>query len=281
MAKKLIIIALIGILLSCCTQQPKYFTDDILLSYTPIKDQDSSQVCWIYAMLSTIETEHIMRGDSVNLSVAFMEQMMSREKNAPTSKRGTCLTALRLLQKYGAVPYQAMPNSEYLPPKHVYMLGCEYTFGEFARSVCAPGEYIGLTSTEDAPYGEMTVLDVPDNWDKGECLNLPMDSLINMTERAIRTGHGVAWEGDISERGFSWEKGYAITSWWNGRTTDDHCMAIVGLAHDEEGERYFIMKNSWGKKNPYGGLMYLSYGYFMQKTIAVFLNKELIYSTSK
>lgn len=281
MAKKLIIIALIGIILSCCTQQPKYFTDDILLSYTPIKDQDSSQVCWIYAMLSTIETEHIMRGDSVNLSVAFMEQMMSREKNAPTSKRGTCLTALRLLQKYGAVPYQAMPNSEYLPPKHVYMLGCEYTFGEFARSVCAPGEYIGLTSTEDAPYGEMTVLDVPDNWDKGECLNLPMDSLINMTERAIRTGHGVAWEGDISERGFSWEKGYAITSWWNGRTTDDHCMAIVGLAHDEEGERYFIMKNSWGKKNPYGGLMYLSYGYFMQKTIAVFLNKELIYSTSK
>lgn len=281
MAKKLIIIALIGILLSCCTQQPKYFTDDILLSYTPIKDQDSSQVCWIYAMLSTIETEHIMRGDSVNLSVVFMEQMMSREKNAPTSKRGTCLTALRLLQKYGAVPYQAMPNSEYLPPKHVYMLGCEYTFGEFARSVCAPGEYIGLTSTEDAPYGEMTVLDVPDNWDKGECLNLPMDSLINMTERAIRTGHGVAWEGDISERGFSWEKGYAITSWWNGRTTDDHCMAIVGLAHDEEGERYFIMKNSWGKKNPYGGLMYLSYGYFMQKTIAVFLNKELIYSTSK
>ena len=281
MAKKLIIIALIGILLSCCTQQPKYFTDDILLSYTPIKDQDSSQVCWIYAMLSTIETEHIMRGDSVNLSVAFMEQMMSREKNAPTSKRGTCLTALRLLQKYGAVPYQAMPNSEYLPPKHVYMLGCEYTFGEFARSVCAPGEYIGLTSTEDAPYGEMTVLDVPDNWDKGECLNLPMDSLINMTERAIRTGHGVAWEGDISERGFSWEKGYAITSWWNGRTTDDHCMAIVGLAHDEEGERYFIMKNSWGKKNPYGGLMYLSYGYFMQKTIAVFLNKELTYSTSK
>lgn len=281
MAKKLIIIALIGILLSCCTQQPKYFTDDILLSYTPIKDQDSSQVCWIYAMLSTIETEHIMRGDSVNLSVAFMEQMMSREKNAPTSKRGTCLTALRLLQKYGAVPYQAMPNSEYLPPKHVYMLGCEYTFGEFARSVCAPGEYIGLTSTEDAPYGEMTVLDVPDNWDKGECLNLPMDSLINMTERAIRTGHGVAWEGDISEHGFSWEKGYAITSWWNGRTTDDHCMAIVGLAHDEEGKRYFIMKNSWGKKNPYGGLMYLSYGYFMQKTIAVFLNKELIYSTSK
>ena len=273
--------AFLVILLSSCSRQPQHFTNDVLLGYTPVKNQDTSQVCWAYAMLAAIETEHIMRGDSVNLSVAFMEQMVAQEQEAPATKRGTCLTALRLLQKYGAVPYQTMPTAEYLPPRQVFMLGCEYTFGEFARSVCAPGEYIGLTTTEDVPYGEMAVLDVPDNWDRGECLNMPMDSLLGITERAIRTGHGVAWEGDISELGFDWKKGYAVTSWWNGRTTDDHCMSIVGLAHDEEGERYFIMKNSWGKKNPYGGLMYLSYGYFMQKTIAVFLNKDLIYSTSR
>ena len=58
-------------------------------------------------------------------------------------------------------------------------------------------------------------------------------------------------------------------------------MAIVGLAHDEEGEQYFIMKNSWGTKNPYDGLMYLSYGYFLRKTVAVFLNRQLICSTSR
>ena len=273
--------AFLVILLSSCSRQPQHFTNDVLLGYTPVKNQDTSQVCWAYAMLAAIETEHIMRGDSVNLSVAFMEQMVAQEQEAPATKRGTCLTALRLLQKYGAVPYQTMPTAEYLPPRQVFMLGCEYTFGEFARSVCAPGEYIGLTTTEDVPYGEMAVLDVPDNWDRGECLNMPMDSLLGITERAIRTGHGVAWEGDISELGFDWKKGYAVTSWWNGRTTDDHCMSIVGLAHDEEGERYFIMKNSWGKKNPYGGLMYLSYGYFMKKTVAVFLNRQLIYSVSR
>jgi bleomycin hydrolase len=108
-----------------------------------------------------------------------------------------------------------------------------------------------------------------------------MDSLLSITERAIRTGHGVCWEGDISEQGFNWEEGYAVTSLWNGRTTDDHCMAIVGLAHDEEGEQYFIMKNSWGTKNPYDGLMYLSYGYFLRKTVAVFLYRQLICSTSR
>lgn len=279
--KRQVFLAFLVILLSSCSRQPQHFTNDVLLGYTPVKNQDTSQVCWAYAMLAAIETEHIMRGDSVNLSVAFMEQMVAQEQEAPATKRGTCLTALRLLQKYGAVPYQTMPTAEYLPPRQVFMLGCEYTFGEFARSVCAPGEYIGLTTTEDVPYGEMAVLDVPDNWDRGECLNMPMDSLLGITERAIRTGHGVAWEGDISELGFDWKKGYAVTSWWNGRTTDDHCMSIVGLAHDEEGERYFIMKNSWGKKNPYGGLMYLSYGYFMKKTVAVFLNRQLIYSVSR
>ena len=279
--KRQVFFAFLVILLSSCSRQPQHFTNDVLLGYTPVKNQDTSQVCWAYAMLAAIETEHIMRGDSVNLSVAYMEQMVAQEQEAPATKRGTCLTALRLLQKYGAVPYQTMPTAEYLPPRQVFMLGCEYTFGEFARSVCAPGEYIGLTTTEDVPYGEMAVLDVPDNWDRGECLNMPMDSLLGITERAIRTGHGVAWEGDISELGFDWKKGYAVTSWWNGRTTDDHCMSIVGLAHDEEGERYFIMKNSWGKKNPYGGLMYLSYGYFLRKTVAVFLNRQLICSTSR
>jgi bleomycin hydrolase len=264
-------------LMGSCTQRPQHITNDVVLGYTPVKNQDSSQLCWAYAMLAAIETEHIMRGDSVNLSVAFIERMMEQETEAPSTGRGTCLTALRLLQKYGAVPYQSMPSTEYLPPHHAYMLGCEYTLGEFARSVCAPGEYIGLQSTDEAPYGEMALLDVPDNWDRGECLNLPMDSLLSTTERAIRTGHGVAWEGDISEWGFNWEEGYAVTSLWNGSTSDNHCMAIVGLAHDEEGNRYFIMKNSWGKENPYGGLMYLSYGYFMKKTIAVFLNKDLIY----
>lgn len=281
MKRLIVAMMMAGVLMGSCVQRPQHLTDDVVLGYTPVKNQDSSQLCWAYAMLAAIETEHIMRGDSVNLSVAFIERMMEQETEAPSTGRGTCLTALRLLQKYGAVPYQSMPTTEYLPPHHAYMLGCEYTLGEFARSVCAPGEYIGLMSTDEAPYGEMALLDVPDNWDRGECLNLPMDSLLSTTERAIRTGHGVAWEGDISEWGFNWEEGYAVTSLWNGSTSDNHCMAIVGLAHDEEGNRYFIMKNSWGKENPYGGLMYLSYGYFMKKTVAVFLNRQLIYSVSR
>ena len=34
------------------------------------------------------------------------------------------------------------------------------------------------------------------------------------------------------------------------------------------------MKNSWGKDNPYGGLMYMSEEYLKLKTVAVVMHKE-------
>ena len=36
-------------------------------------------------------------------------------------------------------------------------------------------------------------------------------------------------------------------------TTDDHCMALVGLAHDKQGKHYIIAKNSWGTIGRYHG----------------------------
>ena len=51
-------------------------------------------------------------------------------------------------------------------------------------------------------------------------------------------------------------------------------MAIVGLARDDEGRRYFVMKNSWGKKGPYEGLDYLSFDDFCHQTLAVVMTKK-------
>lgn len=49
-------------------QDSHRFKNEVLLGYTPVKDQGRSPLCWAYSMLATIETEHIMLGDSVNLS---------------------------------------------------------------------------------------------------------------------------------------------------------------------------------------------------------------------
>ena len=249
--KRILYFFLIALLsVGCAQQEPRHFTHDVLNRMTPVKDQGKSQTCWIYAMLAAIETEHLAWGDSVNLSPYYIEKMLKQEPQCPENRRGMGVTLIRLIQKYGIVGYDAMRNVETPAPRFVFMLGAEYTTQEFARSVCAPDEYIALTSSDDQPYGQETEIDLPDNWLHDRFLNIPMDSLLIKTERAVRQHHGICWE------------------------SRKHAMAIVGIAHDEDGKKYFIMKNSWGTDRPYKGLVYLSFDDFQDQTLAVEMTKK-------
>ena len=62
------------------TSKAKRFTNEVLLGYTPVKDQGHSSLCWAYAMLATIESEHIQMGDSVNLSVDYIARYQLDEQ---------------------------------------------------------------------------------------------------------------------------------------------------------------------------------------------------------
>ena len=62
----------------------------------------------------------------------------------------------------------------------------------------------------------------------------------------------------------------------NKETTDDHGMVIVGIAEDQEGNRYYKVKNSWDTNQLYGGYFYVSEPYFLAKTLSVMVNKEAI-----
>ena len=157
------------LLLAGCSDKPQHtFTNELLLPMTPIKDQGKTELCWAYAMLATIETEHLLRGDSVNLSPQYLGRMLKRE-----NQRAMGQTALNLMARYGVVGYDVMPDdaTDDLPtPKNVFLLGARYTPLEFAHSVCAPDEYIGLTSIPDSPYYKKIVVPVPDNWEKNRLL---------------------------------------------------------------------------------------------------------------
>ena len=115
-----IIIALTFVVSSCSksggeeTQpEPEQFHIDIRLKTTPVKSQGASDLCWIYAMLATIETEHLMAGDSIDLSAIFLGRRLLEEQtlrhyaneNAPITLRGMMPTTLRLLQRHGAMPF--------------------------------------------------------------------------------------------------------------------------------------------------------------------------------
>lgn len=270
--KRLVFIFLIVACFTACQKRPKVvFTDEVRLPMTPIKDQGYTQYCWAYAMLSTIETEHILRGDSVHLSTAYIDRVVKKRH-----LRAMAPTLLNIIAREGIVSYDAYPDSSYhqLPrPQWVFMLGARYTPVEFAHSVCAPDEYISLTTTDDFPYYQEVILNLPDNWERNRFFNIPKDSLLAHVERAIRSRHAVCWEGDTDEYGFSFEEGIADSHYCT-TPTDNHCMAIVGIARDPHGRLFFTMKNSWGKNNPYDGLMYMSAEYLRDKTVAVYMTRE-------
>ena len=171
-------------------------------------------------------------------------------------------------------------------PLHVYMYSMEYTPLEFAHSVCMPDEYQAITSFTHMPMNKKVVLEVPDNFNRERFINIPLDHMMDIMESSIRSGHPVCWEGDTSESGFSFEDGIADIredkraasqqmrqkDFEALRTTDDHCMAIVGIAHDRNGRKFFICKNSWGTANKYRGFIYMSFDYARMKTVAIMVN---------
>ena len=271
MKKSVVYILLVCLMLvGCGKKRPQHvFTHEVLLPMTPVKNQGKSELCWAYAMLATIETEHIVRGDSVNLSAVYigrmlddyaasvLQQRQSKQGAGVQAKRkgqrAMGVTLLNMLPTVGAMDYEVLPDDapdDLATPSWVFLLGARYTPQEFARSVCAPGEYLQLMCDDDKPYYEESELEVPDNWLHDRYLNIPMDSLFAKTERAVREHHGVCWE----------DKG--------------HAMAIVGIAHDDQGEKYFVMKNSWGTNRPHGGLEYISFKQFKKHTVAVEMTKE-------
>ncbi|MDI9606571.1 MAG: C1 family peptidase [Bacteroidota bacterium] len=59
-------------------------------------------------------------------------------------------------------------------------------------------------------------------------------------------------------------------------TTDDHGMQIYGIAQDQKGNPFFMVKNSWGETGPYKGLWYASFPFVKYKTLSIVLNKKAL-----
>ncbi len=63
----------------------------------------------------------------------------------------------------------------------------------------------------------------------------------------------------------------------NWETTDDHGMQIFGTAKDQNGKRYYMIKNSWGtEKSDYHGIWYISEAFMKYKTNDILVHKNAI-----
>ena len=189
------------------------------------------------------------------------------------------------------------------PPSSFKYNGNEYTPKTFAAKFITetPNDFIGLTSFTHHPFYSSFVMEVPDNYNSNSYYNLPLDKMINTVKQCILNGYTLTWDADVSNMGFRQKKGVAM--WVNDKsesetfpffkektysqqirqelfdkqiTQDDHLMQVTGLAKDENGDTYFIVKNSWGIIGPYEGYIYVSVPYFAINTISVVVNKKAL-----
>ena len=97
-----------------------------------------------------------------------------------------------------------------LPEKFTYK-GKEYTPKSFAESLgLNMDDYIELTSFTHHPYYVKFDVEVPDNWEHSLMYNLPLDEMMQTVDYALNNGYTVCWDGDVSEKGFSFTNGVAI-----------------------------------------------------------------------
>lgn len=67
----------------------------------------------------------------------------------------------------------------------------------------------------------------------------------------------------------------------NYQTTDDHGMLIYGIAKDQTGKKFYMVKNSWGTESKYKGIWYASEAFVAYKTMNIVLHKDALPKTIK
>ena len=62
----------------------------------------------------------------------------------------------------------------------------------------------------------------------------------------------------------------------NWELTDDHGMLIFGIAKDQNGKEYYMVKNSWGETGDYKGIWYMTKDFIAANTMDYMINKNAI-----
>ncbi|MBQ8989244.1 MAG: aminopeptidase [Prevotella sp.] len=62
----------------------------------------------------------------------------------------------------------------------------------------------------------------------------------------------------------------------NWELTDDHGMHIYGIAKDQNGKEYYMVKNSWGETGDYKGTWYMTKAFIAANTMDFLINKNAI-----
>ncbi|MCH5173609.1 MAG: aminopeptidase [Bacteroidales bacterium] len=179
-----------------------------------------------------------------------------------------------------------------------------------------PADYVTLTSFTHHPFYTKFAIEVCDNWRWDEAYNVPIDEFMSVLDNAVNNGYTVAWGADVSHPGFTRDglaifldtEAKATTGsdqeHWVGKEegkpapvvvsektptqesrqiefdnktiTDDHGMQIFGIAKDQDGKKYYMVKNSWGETGKYKGIWYATEAFVKGQSLDYMIHKDAL-----
>ena len=201
-------------------------------------------------------------------------------------------------------------------PEKFTVDGKEYTPAEYRDAMkIVPEDYVTLSSFTHHPFYSWFPLEVCDNWRWDEVYNVPIDEFMSVLDDAIMKGYTVAWGADVSHAGFT-RNGLGILvdvkassagsdqEHWVGKEegkpapvsivesvptqesrqvefenktiTDDHGMQIFGIAKDQAGKKYYMVKNSWGETGKYKGIWYVTEAFVKNQSMDYMIHKSAL-----
>ncbi len=201
-------------------------------------------------------------------------------------------------------------------PEKFTVDGKEYTPMSYRDAMkINPADYVTLTSFTHHPFYTKFAIEVCDNWRWDEAYNVPIDEFMSVLDNAINNGYTVAWGADVSQPGFT-RDGLAIfldakassagsdREHWVGKeegkpapiqvvekeatqelrqiefdnktVTDDHGMQIFGIARDQDGKKYYMVKNSWGETGKYKGIWYATEAFVKGQSLDYMIHKDAL-----
>ncbi len=114
---------------------------------------------------------------------------------------------------------------------------------------------------------------LPDDKDTKDMTDTELSRWVKLSDKD-RADAKFDIKGPIKEKSVSQESRQKTFD--NFETTDDHGMVIVGTATDQEGNKYYKVKNSWDTNQIYDGYLYVSMPFFLEKTLGVGVHKDAI-----
>ena len=152
-------------------------------------------------------------------------------------------------------------------------------------------DYIKVTSYSYMEFDQPGELLVDGNWlHYQDFYNIRLDEFISLIDHALNNGFSLTGDFHITEESYISKLGYADFQldssntdinqnirddlYENWKTNDVHNVHIVGIARDENGKKYYKIKDSAPTKVFPNSPKYFSENYFRARVLSVMLHKD-------